>query len=451
MKTFGLGKCMNARHPRSVPADALPRRHFALLFAALLTVAAGNTALQSVLPAIARVIHLKDMYVAVIFSFSALLWTFSAPYWARQSDVRGRKLLTIVGVVGFGVSMLGCGIAIYAGLNGWLAPVATFLVFAVLRTFFGIFGSATNPATQAYVAARTTERERTTALASLSSAFGLGTIIGPALAPLFILGSLGLAGPCFAFAAIAVVVIIAVAKGLPDDDPTHFSHADQRHHGAPSSEPSVGGASTGASALAADVGRGERLALRDPRIAPFMVYGFASGSIQAATGQALGFLIIDRMGGGALAAQSSISIVFMAGAGATLLAQWGLIPMLRMTPPQLLRWGTALAALGTLGIALGHSFHLLVLSYALTSLGYGFARPGFTAGASLAVRHDEQGAVAGAVTQVNGACFVLAPAVGIGLYELSPSLPYALSTAALVLLFAYTWANRTLRRERVWA
>lgn len=427
---------------------ALPRRHFVLLFVALLTVAAGNTALQSVLPAIARVIALPDMLVAIIFSFSALLWTFSAPYWARQSDIRGRKRLTIVGLAGFGVSMLGCGIAIYAGLHGWLAPFATFVVFAALRTIFGIFGSAANPATQAYVAARTSEAERTNALSSLSSAFGLGTIIGPALAPLFILGSAGLAGPLFAFTAIAVVVIVLVQRGVPDDDPRQFSHVDRRHHGAPSTEPSLAGGQTGASTLAADAGRHQRLKLTDPRIRAFLIYGFASGSIQAATGQALGFLIIDRMGGDAMLAQSSISIVFMAGAGATLLAQWGLIPMLGMTPPLLLRWGTALAALGTLGIALGHDFHLLVLSYAVASLGYGFARPGFTAGASLAVNEDEQGAVAGAVTQVNGACFVLAPAVGIGLYELVPAMPYWLGCGALVLLFGFAALNPVLRRER---
>ena len=425
----------------------LPRRHFALLFVALLTVAAGNTALQSVLPAIARVIGIKDMLVAVIFSFSALLWTFSAPFWARQSDRRGRKLLTLIGVAGFGVSMLGCGIAIFAGLRNWLLPLEVFVLFAGLRMIFGVFGSASNPAAQAYVAARTTEAERTNALSTLSSAFGLGTIIGPALAPLFILGAAGLAGPLFAFAAIAVVVLIAVARGLPDDDPTHFAEGGD-HHGAPASEPSVGGGPTGASAVAADVGRRARLALTDPRIAPYLLFGFVSGSIQAATGQALGFLIIDRVAkGGALAAQSSISIVFMAGAGATLLAQWGLIPKLRLTPPRLVRWGTAIAACGTLGIAVAHEFHTLVLAYAVASLGYGLARPGFTAGSSLAVRNDEQGAVAGAVTQANGACFVLAPAIGIGLYELSPSSPYWLGTGALLMLLTYAVLNPVLRRE----
>ena len=80
--------------------------------------------------------------------------------------------------------MLGCGIVIYAGLQGLLVPIATFALFASLRSLFGIFGSASNPAAQAYVAARTSEAERTNALSTLSSAFGLGTILGPAVAPL---------------------------------------------------------------------------------------------------------------------------------------------------------------------------------------------------------------------------------------------------------------------------
>ncbi len=428
------------------PSSIAPRE-FAVLFAVLLTVAAGNTALQTVLPAIARVIHIPDLLVAIIFSFSALLWTFTAPYWARQSDLRGRRRLMQVGVAGFGVSMLGCGIAILAGLKGWLVPVATFALFASLRSLFGIFGSASNPAAQAYVAARTSESERTNALASLSSAFGLGTIIGPAVAPLFIFGFLGLSGPLFAFALLAVLVLFAVRRWLPDDDPTHqpmLPGLETRHHGAPASEPLVSGAATGASLQAATAGRGGRISWRDPRLLPFMVFGFCSGSIQAATGQALGFLVIDRLGVGAVAAQPSIAIVFMASAGATLLAQWGLIPLFNMAPPQLMRWGTAIAAIGTAGVALASDFHMLVVAFALLSLGYGLARPGFTAGASLAVGRHEQGGVAGAVTSVNGSCFVLAPAVGIGLYEIDSMLPYALGATALVVLLVYAWRNPLL-------
>ena len=118
--------------------------------------------------------------------------------------------------------------------------------------------------------------------------------------------------------------------------------------------------------------------------------------------------------------------------------------MFAMTPVALMRWGTGIAAAGTLGIAFAPDFHAIVVAYALAALGYGFARPGFTAGASLAVGRDEQGGVAGAVTAINGSCFVLAPAIGIGLYQVSPMLPYGLGAAALAGLLVYAFANRRL-------
>jgi MFS family permease len=197
----------------------------------------------------------------------------------------------------------------------------------------------------------------------------------------------------------------------------------------------------------------ERMKVRDPRIKPFMIFGFAAGSLQAATGQAIGFFIIDQMAPGmgltGAAAAQLISIAFMAGAGATLLAQWGIIRLLALSPSQLMRWGSLLAAIGVAGIALAPNFHAMVLAFAVASAGFGFARPGFTAGSSLAVGRHEQGGVAGAVTAVNGACFILAPAVGIGLYELSPHLPYWLAAAGLVALAVYAWMNPLLRSSEV--
>jgi hypothetical protein len=56
-----------------------------------------------------------------------------------------------------------------------------------------------------------------------------------------------------------------------------------------------------------------------------------------------------------------------------------------------------------------------------------------------------QGVVAGRVTSVNGASFVLGPSIGIGLYELWQPLPYLLAAGACALLAGYAW--RTLKRE----
>ena len=50
---------------QKVGTTALTRTHFLLLYAAMLVAASGNTALQSVMPAIGREIGISDFWVAV--------------------------------------------------------------------------------------------------------------------------------------------------------------------------------------------------------------------------------------------------------------------------------------------------------------------------------------------------------------------------------------------------
>src|SRR3546814_9693274 len=59
----------------------------------MLTIAAGNTALQSVLPALGRSLGVADINVAAAFSASALLWVIAAPFWAKRSDRHGRRAM----------------------------------------------------------------------------------------------------------------------------------------------------------------------------------------------------------------------------------------------------------------------------------------------------------------------------------------------------------------------
>jgi len=417
---------------------SLPREDFALIFLVLLVIAAGNTALQSVLPALGRAMHLPDIAVAVFYSLSALVWTIAAPRWARRSDRQGRKRIMLYGLAGFAVAtLIGAGI-IYVGLRGLLAPVAFILALAVARMIFGLFGSATMPAAQAYVASRTSRAERTGALAQLSSAFGLGTILGPALAPFFVLPVVGLSGPMFVFGALGVAVFLFVRVRLPDDTLADEDPAG----GAPSTIPSLGGAPSGASAVAAAAGRG-RVSWRDPRIRPFIIFGALSANAQAAATQTLGFHIIDRLQMEPEPAQRLIGLALMASAAAALLVQWGLIPTLNLRARQLCRYGAAAGAIGLMGTAFAEDYHAIVVAFALASAGFGFTRPGFAAGASLAVTPAEQGAVAGAVTAANGGAFIIAPAIGIGLYEIDPHLPFA--AAALLMAWLYFYARTNPR------
>jgi MFS family permease len=415
---------------RGVGASALTTPHFLLLYAAMLVAAAGNTALQSVMPAIGREIGIADFWVALAYTWSAVLWVALAPFWAEKSDRHGRKALTIMGVSGFVVSMLLCGIALFAGLHGWIGGALTFGLFAIFRAIYGSLGCATPSATQAYLASRTRRSGRVAALSALSSSFGLGTIIGPAVAPLFVLPLVGLAGPLFAFAAIALGVAAAIIVWLPND-----RYGRRSGRGAAMSYPSLATPPTGASVVAATAPRrARRLKWSDPRIRPWIVAGVAAGHAQAAILTCLGFFVIDRLHLAPWGSEGPISIVMMAGAAATLGAQWGIIPRLNLEPRAMILWGALIAASGLLGTMLSGDLYGITIGFAVASLGFGFTRPGFTAGASLAVPLAEQGAVAGVITAANGNSFVLAPGLGIALYTLGPNLPFIACALLLAIL-----------------
>ena len=421
-----------------VGATALKNRDFVLLYSAMLVAAAGNTALQSVMPAIGREIGIADIWVAIAFSSSAVLWVSLAPYWAEMSDRHGRKALTLMGIAGFIVSTLLCGLVLLGGLEGLIGGSLTFALFALARAIYGTFGCATPSATQAYLASRTRRIGRVAALSALASSFGLGTIIGPALAPLFVLPVVGLAGPLFAFSAIAVLVFAAILVWLPDD--RLFRKIGR---GAAMSYPSLATQATGASVVAATSPRRERLKWNDPRIRPWILAGIAAGHAQAATLTCIGFFVIDRLALAPRGSEGPIAIVMMAGASATLAAQWGLIPRIGAGPRALILWGSLVAAAGLTGTIFASDLYGITIGFALASVGFGLTRPGFTGGASLAVPLAEQGGVAGVITSANGISFVAAPSVGVGLYMLHPDLPFAVS--ALLLLGLAFIGRRSLR------
>jgi MFS family permease len=414
-------------------------RDFALMFLVMLTIAAGNTALQSILPALGRSLKVADSGVAAAFSISALLWVIAAPYWAKRSDRHGRRAMILLGMVGFAVSLGLCGLFLMAGINGWISGTLAFLLFIGGRLIYGTFGAAAPPAVQALIAGRTTREERTKALTLLGSAFGLGTILGPAIAPYLILGwigpvQIGLAGPAFIFSAFGMAMVVTVYRMLPDDRGQPIDHA-----AAANAYPSIAGQSSGASITAATARDSEQVTFNDPRIRVWMIAGLVMGHAQAMTGQAIGFLVIDRLKLAPVDALQPTGLVLIMGAGAALLAQWGIIPILSLDPRRLMLVGLVIAAVGTVLTGFATSLYGIALSFALASLGFGFTRPGFTAGASLAVGPEGQGSVAGKVTSVNGAAFVLGPSIGVGLYEISKPLPYFIAALALVMLLFIAW------------
>lgn len=444
--------------PASAPSggrgtQAIPNGRMALLFTVMLVTAAGNTAMQSVMPSIGTALEVDDVWISLAYSWSALLWVFCAPIWARRSDRRGRKAMMALGLTGFVVSMALCGIVLWAGLFGALTAFWTLLLFAAARSLFGGFGSAAPPAVQAYVASRTPRSERTKALSLIASSFGVGTVIGPALAPLMVLPfmDIGLTGPFLCFALIGLLALVLLRLRLPNDEPQFPARGrafDASGSGAPADN--VVGHDDDHDILEEPA----KLRWFEPRLRHWVIAGLVGGHAQAMVLGISGFLVLDRLGMRDTPEMGAgpVGIVLMCGALATLLAQWGLIPRFNLGPRAATLSGIATAAFGVVILGSAQQLHTIALGYSIASLGFGLFRPGTTAGTSLAVTRAEQGQASGIVASVAGASFIYAPALGVLLYNLSDWLGFGLIIVLCLAVLATGWrtlqADSELTRDR---
>ncbi len=204
--------------------------------------------------------------------------------------------------------------------------------------------------------------ERTQALSLIASSFGLGTVIGPALAPLLVFPGLGLTGPFAAFVVLGVVTLIALRLRLPNDEPQFAArgsaydapygssgsrdrdtdHGDDAHDSA-SDDARDNGGEVGLTNLPSNSTGWNRACAAgwSPAcwVAMPMRWCWAFQAFWCSTGWICG--PIPAAGAG------PVGIVLMCGAIATLLAQWGVIPRMHLGPRAAILWGVALGALGT--------------------------------------------------------------------------------------------------------
>lgn len=410
--------------PSQTPDMSRPDRRgaFLLLFFCLLAVGAGNTMLTSaVLPPLTRELKLPDWTAGAIFSLSAAIWVVTAPYWGNRSNAWGRRKVAAIGMFGFAASMFLFALSAMAALLGWITDwVLVFVLLITARTLFGVFGSATNPAAQAYVADRTSREERMDEIATLTSGFTLGQMAGPAAAAALITAgailspAVGLLAPVVVITIIATVIGCLVLWKLPE-------------HRSPRAD--AGLARSGAKGL-----------WRNPAIFPYLLYAVGLSLAIGVLSQTFPYAIMDRMGvEGAASAQYTGPAMTM-GAMATLISQLVLIPRMKLPIRALMVYGAIMMAMSSLMMVWAQDFALFAFAQIMFGFGQGFGRPGFSAGASLAATHEQQGDVAGLITAANGMGFVVSPFFGLWMYEnVSSSAPFIFCTVLVILLALYAF------------
>jgi len=394
------------------------RRDFGLLFTCLVSVGMGQSMLFSILPPAAREIGISPFQVSMIFATSASLWVFVSPAWGRRSDHAGRRPVIIIGLLGYALSMALLALVIDIGRLHLLPTLAVFPMMIAARCIFALLGSGTGPATQAYIADRTTRTERTAGVALLSAAMGLGETIGPAVGAA--LAVVSLLAPLYLSAALAVLSAATIWLFLPEE---------RTHATGPRDRP-------------------QRMRVFDRRIRPFLIISTALQSARGTTVICLAFYLQDELH---LDAERTVQI---AGVGFVVLAFSGLISQLlivqrfRPSARSMMRVGVALMLAAFVLLVVGSTLPVFLAGLALLGVGFGLVRPGAAAAASLAVEANEQGSAAGILGGVAVAGNVIGPMLGTALYEMSHKAPFLVNVVMLSVVLILVLTNRRVRQVR---
>jgi DHA1 family multidrug resistance protein-like MFS transporter len=181
------------------------RKNLLILAFTLAVVTIGFGVVMPIIPFYMEKLGAGGTELGLLVASYAIMRLIFGPIWGTLSDRVGRKPIMMIGVFGYGVTMVGFGLA-----------TELWMMFAA-RILAGILSSATSPTTMAYIGDSTSEEERGGGMGILGAAAGLGTIFGPALGGL--LADFTLSTPFFFAAGMSLISVLLIALFLPESLP----------------------------------------------------------------------------------------------------------------------------------------------------------------------------------------------------------------------------------------
>lgn len=360
----------------------------------------GQFLLNAAIAPLARSLGLAEWHIGFMLSLAALMVAVLSQWWGRASQSWGPKPVLVCALcLAFTAAIL---FALTTFLRtSALIPVTVAAVGIVLArgAFFGAAVAAVPPTGQALIAEHTPdERSRVKAMAAFGASFNVAAVVGALASGL--LASWWLLAPVYATPVTVGVALVLTLVKLPRTD------ANQRRH----------------------IGR--RISAFDARIRAYLAAGlgmfFAIGVVHIT----IGFVMQDRYDLDPQTAVLTTGLAMVAQAAGAMFSQLVLVPHLVWPPHPLLRVGLAILLFAVMLVAWSLPLWVTVAAVGLMGVGSGLASPGYNAGASLAVRAEEQGAVAGLLSATGGVTWIFAPIISTTLYGHWPTLALALSPIA---------------------
>jgi MFS family permease len=363
------------------------------------------------LPNYSRSFGASGLEIGILMGSYSLMQFVFAPIWGALSDRVGRRPVLLVSTAGNAISYL-----IFAVGSGMTGRTALFVILAS-RLFAGICGANITVA-QAYIADITPPAERSKRMGLIGMAFGLGFIVGPALAvgakKLF-----GVTGPGWVASLICAVNFVMALVRLPESWKPGITQAARR-------------------------ARWDQVrhVIRQPVVGILVIIFFLATFGFTCFESTLGLLIQQnfRLDDHAAAETNAILFCFCGLIGA--FVQAGPIGRLvkqqgeaRLIAGSLFLFGVSLLPLpfihGTRGLSwstlldAGHlQWWLLLGAVGLLAIGSGLTRPPLFGLLSNLTPSEEQGATLGVAQSAGSLARVLGPPFSGYLFDHHPSWPY---------------------------
>ena len=381
----------------------------------LFTVGLGQSFVFVIVPPLARDLGLSEVQASLVFAFSAVAWALTSAAWGRASDKYGRRNIAILGLIGYSASLLAMIIPLFLVEKNLLDIVFLFPLLVFGRMLNGLIGSATRPATYAYIADTSSREKRTLKFARLESSFLVGTVAGPLIGGFLIL--ITKETPFYVFSVLALIASIGIYKNVDN------SSKDKE-----------------------TVLKSEKISWKSNTVWPFLILASVSSLCLASLIQTIGFYLFDVFPN-IEDLPILISMTFALLSISTIVSQYLFTDAFPLSNSKLLLCGVLLLLFSYITMALFPKISIYYLSIIINGIGGGMLRPAISSSLSLSQTPEHQGIAAGYLGSVYPVGHILTPVLAMPIYAINPSYLYYFSAMLCLICFIFIISHPIFRKE----
>ena len=381
----------------------------------LFTVGLGQSFVFVIVPPLARDLGLSEIQASLVFAFSAIAWALTSAAWGRASDKYGRRNIAILGLIGYSASLLAMIIPLFLVEKNLLDIVFLFPLLVFGRMLNGLIGSATRPATFAYIADTSSKEKRTVKFARLESSFLVGTVAGPLIGGFLIL--ITKETPFYVFSILALIASIGIYRNVDN------TARDKK-----------------------SVLQSEKISWKSNTVWPFLVLASISSLCLASLIQTIGFYLFDVFPN-IDDLPILISMTFALLSISTIVSQYLFTDAFPLSNNKLLLCGVLLLLFSYITMALFPKISIYYLSIIINGIGGGMLRPAISSSLSLSQTPEHQGIAAGYLGSVYPVGHILTPVLAMPIYAINPSYLYYFSSMLCLICFIFIISHPIFRKE----